>query len=86
MTTAPEPGSPADLDEQRREEQYRLDQAKMREMDERDYKKRNRDDRLTVMASVIAGGLIHRVSSPVEVAAQSVDVALHILKRVEELP
>lgn len=78
MTSAPEPGSPADLDQQRHEAEY-----KARELESRRHR---RNEGLVIMASVIASGIVTPDTAPAHVADRAVDIALHIIKRVEALP
>lgn len=75
----PEPGSPAWHDEQRREAEH----EKIRQMERRE---RFMDNNLAIAASVIAAGVSTRIEGkPDRIAAESVDIALEILKRVEDV-
>lgn len=70
-------------------EQQQYDDERHRAMEaerEREYKKRNRDEKLVIMASVIASGIVTPDTAPAHVADRAVDIALHIIKRVEALP
>lgn len=68
MTTAPDPGSPADLDlkaeEARREAEYRADR-----------KRRQREDFLPVMLALVACGVASRSEKkPKEVAKEALQI------------